>query len=163
LHGSYSASGSFDATNGFLPSSTCPSEQQGLVSNHPAPQTQYFDSVTTSFTDVKPLATSYIPGPPPALDLSTQLPYDAGAHHQQPPSAGGMQGWDMGSLEGWSAPPTAPPSATPTGSDWSAGPGKMDAPPSIWNNVQWREETSPRPMKRRRVDGLDEISVTAGW
>jgi len=162
LHGSYSASGSFDATNGFLPSSTCASEPQSLVASHSAPQTQYFDSV----------ATSYISGSPPQLDLSTQLPYDAGAHHHQPSSAGGLQGWDMGSLEGWSAPPTAPPSVTPTGSDWSAGPGKewsaaapgkMDAPPSIWNNVQWREDASPRPVKRRRGDGLDGIPVTAGW
>lgn len=162
LHGSYSTSGSFDATNGFLASGCGTSDGQtpGLPSSQ-----QYFDgphgpqAVVTTFADVKPMPASvgvvgsYMSGGPPApLDLSAaSLVYDGSAHPhhnphthhhpQQSNGSSGMQGWDMTPLDSWTGTPTGAPTVTPTGSDW--GPPTTGAPapkmehPAMWNPAHW--------------------------
>lgn len=167
LHGSYSASGSFDANAGvgnFMPS-TCGAEHGSALTQSHQP---YFDShpqTVTSFTDVKPMPASgnpYMAGNAP-LDLSTHLGgvYDSNHQHNTHHHAhnhSGMQGWDMGTLDTWTGGASAP-ATTPTGEY---------AQPNMWNAVQWGQnpgrEGSPRPMKRRRADGMDgSVPVTTGW
>ena len=167
LHGSYSASGSFDANAGvgnFMPSS-CGAEQTGGLTQSHQP---YFDSsqAVSSFSDVKPMS-AQVPymGGSTSLDLSTQLggvDYSNANHNQHHENHGGagLQGWDMGALGSWTGGAGAP-ATTPTGEY---------AQPGMWNPVQWSQNTgrngegSPRPMKRRRADGMDGgVPVSTGW
>ena len=148
LHGSYSASGSFDAGNGvggcYMPP-TCGGGADGPHGGLPAASQSYFDAagqaVNTTFGDVKPLLSGsatnpYLPGAAGggtgSLDLSGQFAYDDGQQQQQQHqqhqqqnhnggSNGGLPGWDMGpALDSWTAGSSAggAPAATPTGSDW---------------------------------------------
>ena len=172
LHGSYSTSDSFDAGNSmgnFLPSTCAPDSQP------------YFDAgqTVTSFADVKPPMTAaanpYMPGPTGSLDLSNSLVYDS-TQQQNHGSGTGLQGWDMGTLDGWSGPSTGAPSATPTGSEWgsAAAPVPKMEHTGMWNPVHWGQqaaptassarEGSPRQLKRRRTDGLDgPVPAAAAW
>jgi transcriptional enhancer factor len=173
LHGSYSASGSFDAGNGvggcYMPT-TCGGGADSQPGSLSAPSQNYFDAagqaVSTTFGDVKPLLSAsntnpYLPGPggggTGSLDLSGQFAYDDGQqqhqHHQQPNHSGGsnagLPGWDMGTtLDSWTAGSSAggAPAATPTGSDWgpTAPVPRMTEHPGMWDPVHWSHGTPGR-------------------
>lgn len=186
LHGSYSASGSFDGANGvgsFLPPS-CGTDGQTSVMASSQP---YFDSSQTvgSFGDVKsisgPSVNSYMPTGPSPLDLSGQLVYDGSAststtsHGQGSSHTDSIPGWDMSGLDGWGHQTTTSSGTPATAPDWMGAATtahKIDQA-HLWNPVSWTQghphggltrEGSPRSMKRRRTETLEgHMSMAGGW
>ncbi|EYB26529.1 hypothetical protein QX201_001032 [Fusarium graminearum] len=171
LQGSYS--GSFDhgmppSTGvGFIPStcSTAGESHPGTGHGH-SHSAAYYDAQTT-LADLKPVMSTVNPYQSPTtssgLDLSSSLVYDNAECDT------GLQGWDMPALDGWS---TGAGSGSEWGSHHKVEPSSDQT--ALWTQSQWAQmagdrDGSPRPMKRRRGDGIDShipptmTAAAGGW
>lgn len=175
---------------GFLPTTcTAGAEPQPSSAGAHGPASGFFDNPGPSpLADLKPTLSTVNPfsgsAPSTAIDLSNPLVYDGGDV-----DTGGLQGWDMPSLDSWHAPggTGSAPSGGSTG-DWaphSAAPAKVEPhdQSTMWTPTQWAQlpgpgtgtgtgtgggaaaerDGSPRPIKRRRGDTIEgHVPVTMG-
>lgn len=131
----------------------------------------YFDQ--TTFADVKPISAPV--GVYNAVSASLDMP-NTNVYDNSPCDANLPTGWDMSALDGW----TGPAASTGASAEWGA-PSKIETNDhtNMWTTPQWNMSAttgaqaapsipperggSPRPMKRRRADGMEHAPVSAGW
>lgn len=170
-HGSFDSAMAPNSAVSFLSASgsmSAVSDRHGSASL--AAGQAYFDQ--TTFADVKSIpapVNSYSAAATP-LDMPHPNVYDNSPCDPNMPA-----GWDMSALDGWTG--AAAPNAGP-GPEWGAHTKVEGDHANMWTAPQWNMSAtgtqntpaippersgSPRPVKRRRADGMEHVPVSAGW